>query len=218
MLLDRSLGALRVAGEGLETIGRTARELLEGRGGGRGELYPFGSEKLPFDQMLHIYGQCIHGITVPQVIQRIGAVSVICASLEVRDDANVHAHLISPRGFASSPAAGAHQTFEELESLANDCARVCNRARARLSVEGRAKMDAVLAALVPHFEFDLDGEEGDGHNGGKEGQPSLEEDPALVKGHAIIKNLSSAGGRAGVSIVHCAFENPLPKLNHESRS
>ena len=43
---------------------------------------------------------------------------------------------------------GGRQSFEELESLGNECARQCNRLRTKLAPEAKERLDAALAALA----------------------------------------------------------------------
>jgi hypothetical protein len=48
---------------------------------------------------------------------------------------------------------GGQQSFEELEALGNEAARICNRARSRALHEQQAAMDAALSALGPLFDL-----------------------------------------------------------------
>jgi hypothetical protein len=50
---------------------------------------------------------------------------------------------------------GGRQSFEELEALGNECARLCNRLRTKLAPEGKARLDAALASLGPMFDLQV---------------------------------------------------------------
>jgi hypothetical protein len=50
---------------------------------------------------------------------------------------------------------GGRQSFEELEALGNECARLCNRLRSKLAPEGKAQLDAALASLGPFFDLQV---------------------------------------------------------------
>lgn len=50
---------------------------------------------------------------------------------------------------------GGRQSFEELEALGNECARLCNRLRTKLAPEGKARLDAALASLGPLFDLQV---------------------------------------------------------------
>ena len=59
---------------------------------------------------------------------------------------------------------GGEQCVQELEALANDCARKCNRARVKLDDEGKTKLDHALAEVGPIFDIEgcpSDGEDDD---------------------------------------------------------
>lgn len=50
---------------------------------------------------------------------------------------------------------GGRQSFEELEALGNECARLCNRLRTKLAPEGKARLDAAIASLGPLFDLQV---------------------------------------------------------------
>jgi hypothetical protein len=48
---------------------------------------------------------------------------------------------------------GGRSTYEDIEMFSNECAKACNKARARMEPERRAEVDALLTALAPVFDL-----------------------------------------------------------------
>ncbi|KAK9819865.1 hypothetical protein WJX72_003448 [[Myrmecia] bisecta] len=85
---------------------------------------------------------------------------------------------------------GGRQSLEELEALSNECARVCNRLRARLPDADKAQLDSTLTMLSPLFN--LEGQAGgDEAAAGAEGGAAV--DSPLARGHAVVVELRNAG-------------------------
>eukprot|EP00884_Botryococcus_braunii_P008010 jgi/Botrbrau1/1720/Bobra.116_2s0062.1 len=85
---------------------------------------------------------------------------------------------------------GGRQSFEELEALGNECARLCNRLRSKLAPEGKAQLDAALASLGPFF--DLQGADPKGEDDSEAGSDEQETGP-VGRGHGMLADLCSTG-------------------------
>lgn len=85
---------------------------------------------------------------------------------------------------------GGHQAEEELLTLSNECSRLCNRIRSKMSDTDQLEMDRVLAALAPIFDLQVDID--------TQGNGAPQEPPALGREHAVIADLAAAARKVAL--------------------